>query len=86
MDEKGRLEEELEIAGLVEKYEALRPEVENPKTKTQENMAEYRALNDQMAALRTAYKEKYLPPARGPQDATASPEAVAATVTDGDDS
>ena len=82
-DDKGRLEAELEIAGLVEQYSALRPTVEDASTRTPENMAEYRRLNDAIAALRTAYKEQYGPPPAEPGDAAPAPAPVEAAMGNG---
>lgn len=74
-----KLEDELAIAKLVEEYEAIRPIVEDKSTYTDEAMAQYRALNDQIAAARTAFKVKYPPEAPEEGDAVATPEPVQAS-------
>lgn len=77
MSDVGRLEEELAIAKLVDEYEGLRSKVEGKNQKA-EDMARYRELNDQIAAARTAFKEKYPPAGLADGDAAAIPAPIAA--------
>jgi hypothetical protein len=79
MAEVERLEAELAVAKIQEQYEALRAEVEDPATHTDENMAEYRRLNDELAKARTEFKQKFGPPPAAPGDAQATPEAIQAS-------
>lgn len=76
MSDVGRLEEELAIAKLQEEYEALRPKVEDKAKQKPADMARYRELNDQLAAARTAFKEKYPAGGGGEGDAVATPASV----------
>jgi hypothetical protein len=78
MTTKEQLEEELAIFTLVDEYEALRPKVEDKASQTTEDMARYRELNDQIAAARTAFKEKYGPTPVEEGDAVATPDTVVA--------
>lgn len=78
MSDKERLESLLAIATLTEEYEALRPKVEDKAKQKPEDMARYRELNDQIAAARTAHKQKFPPAGAGDGDASATPAPVAA--------
>ena len=80
----GRLEEELEIAALVEQLEELRPAVDGRKKRTDEDMRKRRELVDQLAALNVEFKTKYRPSSAAPEDGIATPEAVAATIKGSD--
>lgn len=76
-----RLELELARARLVEEYEALRPQVEDPATNTPELVAEYRRLNDLISAANTNIKTLYPPVAAEGAPAPAPVAAHASSST-----
>ena len=73
-----KLEEELEIAKLVDEYESLRPKVEDKDNQKPKDMERYHELNQQISEARAAFKEKYPPDAPVGGDAAAEPEPVSA--------
>lgn len=77
MGDVARLEDELAIARIVEEYEALRPLVEDPATRTPELMAEYHEKNQAIADARQAFKRKYSRDEPVEGDAEATPETLA---------
>jgi len=77
MSDVERLEAELARAKLIDEYQELRASVEDG-SRTDEQYARYRELNDQIAAMNADISERFAPVPPEPGDAVATPAVVSA--------